>query len=86
MWRKRLAGPISASPTLASGNIYASNEKGTTFVFQANPRKFELVARNQLGTEAFASPTICGDQIFLRVAHGSGAARREMLYCLANKK
>ena len=59
MWRERLGGPISASPILANGIIYASNEKGTTFVIRANPVWFELLVANQLGEEAFATPTIC---------------------------
>lgn len=82
MWRKRLGGPISASPILANGTIYASNEKGTTFVMRANPVRFELLATNQLGEEAFATPTICAGQIFLRVANGVEPDRRETLYCL----
>ena len=80
MWTARLpGGPVSASPILAGGNIYLSNERGTTYVFKANPRKFELVGQNQLGQEAFATPTICGNRIYLRVA---GAGRQEMLYCI----
>lgn len=82
MWRQRLSGPVSASPILAGGNIYASNERGTTFVFRANPDEFQLVAENQLGDEAFASPTICGNRIYLRVAHHRGDDRVEMLYCI----
>jgi outer membrane protein assembly factor BamB len=82
MWTDRLpGGPVSASPILAGGNIYLSNERGTTYVFTAIPRKFELVGQTQLGQEAFATPTICGSRIFLRVAdHSSG--RREFLYCI----
>lgn len=82
MWKSRLQGPVSASPILAGGNIYASDERGTTFVFRANPKEFELVAQNQLGTESFATPTICGGQIYLRVAQGSGGGRQEFLYCI----
>jgi hypothetical protein len=81
-WNKRLGGPVSASPILAGGNIYLSNERGTTFVFRADPEKFELVAENQLGTEAFATPTICGSRIYLRVATVSGEQRQEFLYCI----
>jgi len=81
MWKARLGGPISASPILAGGNIYASNERGTTFVFRANPTKFEAVSQNQLGNESFATPTICGNRILLRVADDQ---RRETLYCLGN--
>ncbi|MEX2580242.1 MAG: PQQ-binding-like beta-propeller repeat protein [Verrucomicrobiales bacterium] len=85
MWVKRLGGPISASPVLADGRIHASTERGATFVFEAKPGNFESVAENQLGDEAFATPTICGGRIYLRVAHFDGEERRELLYCLGRK-
>jgi len=85
MWAARLGGNISASPILAGGSIYISNEKGTTFVFQANPKKFKAVARNQLGDSAFATPTICGDRIYLRIAERASGDRQEWLYCIGSK-
>lgn len=85
MWKERLQGPVSASPVLVGDTIYASNERGVTFVFKANPQKFEPVARNQLGTESFATPTVIDDRIYLRVAAGQGGRRREMLYAIGNK-
>ena len=81
-WRERLRGPISASPVLSGGNIYVSNERGVTFVYRATPARFESVARNQIGSEAFATSTICGGQIFLRVADRVDGRREEMLVCL----
>lgn len=82
MWKERLRGPVSASPLLVGDTIYASNELGTTFVFRANPRKFEGIARNQLGTESFATPTVVDGRAYLRVASGQGGSRQEMLYCI----
>ncbi len=84
MWNKRLGGPVSASPILAGGHIYWANEKGVVFVFKPNPAKFELVAQNQLGTDAFASPAVSGDRLFLRVAFRRGGTRDEYLYCLGS--
>ena len=84
-WKHRLSGPISASPILANGHIYASVERGITYVFKADPEKFELVAENTLGDEAFATPVICGGRIYLRVAANSGGKRQEWLYCIGNK-
>lgn len=81
MWKQRLSGPVSASPVLAGGNIYWANELGTLYVFKANPAKFELVAENKIGDEAFPSPAICGGQIFLRVGHKTPGGRQEYLYC-----
>jgi len=81
MWRERLGGgKISASPTFANGNIYQVDERGRMFVFKASPDSFQKVSENQLGTEAFASPSICGDRIFLRIADSSSGERREFLY------
>lgn len=84
MWSVRLRGPISASPLLAGGLIYAANEAGTIYVYRANPEKFELLAQNRLGSELFATPAICGGQIFLRVAFQNDSGRQEFLYCVGN--
>jgi len=86
MWKSRLAGgAVSASPILANGNIYLANEAGTVYVFKAQPSRFELVSRNQLGDEAFATPTICDGRIYMRVASSSGGSRQETLYCIGRK-
>jgi hypothetical protein len=81
MWRERLKGPVSASPVLAGDNIYWANELGTLFVFKANPEKIDLLSTNQVGTDSFPSPAICGGQIFLRVGDSSNGKRQEFLYC-----
>ncbi len=85
LWRKRLGGPISASPILVGNMIYASNERGTTFVCRVSPDGCELLAENQLGTEAFATPAICGGRIFLRVAVSTEGQRQEQLYCIQDR-
>lgn len=87
-WKKRLSGPVSASPVLAGGHIYWANEAGTMYVFKPTPEKFDLVSENTIGNSAFASPAICGGQIFLRVGDGDGggADYQEWLYCFANGK
>ncbi len=78
-WRHRLSGPISSSPVLAGGNIYLTNERGTTFVFKADPENFESVAENRLGEEGFATLSICSGQIFIRTTIGRGQGT---LYCI----
>tara|TARA_R110002096_G_scaffold273422_11_gene467312 strand:- start:1530 stop:2771 length:1242 start_codon:yes stop_codon:yes gene_type:complete len=82
MWKERVGGPVSASPVLANDLIFATNERGQTFVIRASPAKFELVATNQLGDEAFATPSICDSRIYHRVAKYEGETRQEWLYCL----
>ncbi len=84
LWEKRLRGPVSASPVLAGGNIYWADEMGTVYVFKPNPEQFELVSRNQLLDDSFASPAVSGNQLFLRVAK-RGGKREEFLYCLGGK-
>lgn len=86
LWKNRLGGGFSASPVLVGERIYAINESGRTFVFRANPAAFELLAENQLGNEAFATPTICGSRIYLRVADKTGGQRQETLYCVGTKE
>jgi len=81
-WKERLAGKFSASPVLAGEHIYVPSESGKTFVFKANPEKFELVAQNPLGSGIFASPVICGGRIYLRVAQQTAPNWQEMLYCI----
>ena len=65
IWQQRLTGNFSSSPVLAGGLVYVTNEAGRTYVFKAGP-EFKLVAQNDLGNAGFASPAICGGQIFLR--------------------
>jgi outer membrane protein assembly factor BamB len=81
MWKARTKGPESASPVLAGGNLYFTNELGMTFVVKPDPKEFKLVATNQLGSSSFASMTMLDDRIYTRVADGN----QEWLYCLGEK-
>lgn len=84
-WRERLpGGDVSASPILVGGHVHVTNEKGTTWVFQPDAARFRLVAKNQLGDEAFATPAVCGGRMYLRVADSSSGARQETLYCIGH--
>lgn len=85
MWKERLGGTFSGSLTLVGDKLYGTNESGSTFVFRANPAKFELLAENKIPGEAFATPTICGGQVFLRVAEMKDGKRQEVVYCVAQK-
>lgn len=84
-WKKRLGGEFSASPTLVGETIYAASDNGETFVFRADPEKFEQLAVNKLGEQAMSSPTICGGRVYLRVVEPMGDQRQEKLYCLARE-
>jgi hypothetical protein len=79
MWKSRLEGPVSASPLLIGDRIYASNERGKTFVFRATPRQFEPLAENVLGDSSFASPIYADGKLILRHATFDGGKRQEFL-------
>ena len=81
-WKHRLGGNFSASAVLLGDRIYASSEAGATHVFRASPDRFESLAVNTLGDEAWATPTICGDRIYTRVVTGTGDTRKEKLVCI----
>ncbi len=83
LWKERLGGDVFASPVMVEDRIYSSNVSGKTFVFEATPKSFKLLAQNQLGDESYASPVVCGSRIYLRVAKRS-ENRQEFLYCLGN--
>ncbi len=85
LWKERLGGDFFASPVMVGDRIYASNQAGKTFVFDAASRGFKRVAENQLGDEGYASPVICGSRVYLRVGK-NGDARQEFLYCIGNEK
>ena len=55
----------SASPVLADGKIYITDEDGVTSVVQAGPT-FAKLAENDLGEYTLSSPAMSEGQIFLR--------------------
>lgn len=65
LWRERLSGAFSASPTLADGKIYLVDEDATTYVL-APGSKFQTLAVNHLDGRALASPAFVDGAIFLR--------------------
>jgi outer membrane protein assembly factor BamB len=66
----------SASPVLADGKIYITDEDGVTTVFLAGA-KFELLAENNLDDYTLSSIAISDGQIFLRTA--------QYLYCIGRR-
>ncbi|MEZ6094685.1 MAG: PQQ-binding-like beta-propeller repeat protein [Pirellulaceae bacterium] len=85
MWQERMDGKVSASPVLADGKLFMSAENGTTWVIEANPEKFNVVAKNKLGTSAYATPTILRNKILLRVSSGPPNNQSETLYCIGQQ-
>jgi outer membrane protein assembly factor BamB len=83
-WKHRLGGNFSGSPVLLDDTIFVTNESGQTHIFRATPERFESLGVNQLGDEAWTTPTICGDRLYFRIATGSGESRKEKLVCVGN--
>jgi outer membrane protein assembly factor BamB len=64
--RQRLRpSTYTASPILADGKIYITNEEGLTSVVQGGP-KFTVLAENDLGEYTLSSPSVSDGQIFIR--------------------
>ena len=65
VFQQRIDGVFSASPVAADGKIYLVSENGQTIVLKAG-RAPEVLARNDLGERAVASPAVSDGQIFIR--------------------
>jgi len=75
MWHQKM-GLHHASPVSANGLVYYLADDGVANVVKAGPT-YELLARNELGENTFASPAISGSRIYLRGF--------ENLYCIGSK-
>lgn len=82
MWKKRLGGGFSSSPLLVDGKVYATSEKGTMHVYEANPDRFVSVATNQLGDTGFATPTPADGRLYHRYAKTEDGQRQEYLVAI----
>jgi len=69
-------GTYSASPVLAEGRIYITNEDGLTTVLKAGPQ-FEILAENSMNDYCLNTIAISEGQIFLRTA--------QTLYCIGKR-
>ena len=49
------------------------------------PLPDDELGKNKLGDEVYATPIVCGNQIYLRVAHFEADQRREVLYCIGTE-
>jgi len=76
-WRERLGPHYSASLVSANGLVYFLSDKGVMTVVKPG-EELDIVARNELGENTYASPAISNGQIFLRGA--------KHLYCISNDK
>lgn len=82
MWRERLGGNYSSSPVLVGTMIHVFNEACAAFAFEATPKSFVSRGRGKLGDEAFATPAIVGNRMYMRVARNEGTSRQEYLLAI----
>lgn len=64
---------FSASPVVAGGRVYVTDENGSTTVVAAGP-EFEILARNEVEEYTLSSLAVADGRIYLRTA--------EHLYCI----
>lgn len=86
LWEQRLGSRFSASPVLVGDRIYAASESGTTFIYEANPNAFQLIAENTIVADNIqATPAICDSRIYLHISQEQGGQYQQMLYCIADR-
>jgi outer membrane protein assembly factor BamB len=70
-------GTVDASPLLADGKLYITNESAVTTVVTAGP-EFKVLATNELdGSYTLSSIAVSGKQLFIRTG--------THLYCIGEK-
>jgi len=67
-WSERIAKHTSASLLAAGGYIYCLDDSGTTHVLRAGP-KLDVVAKNELKEECYATPAMANGKIYIRTAN-----------------
>jgi outer membrane protein assembly factor BamB len=69
-------GPYFASPVAADGKVFLLSEEGKLTVLKGEAQ-WEVLGVNDLGEEAYATPAIAGNRIYVRT--------RSTLYCFGSK-
>ena len=63
-----------ASPILIDGKIYAASEQGDVYVFAADPKSYDQLARNAFREQIRATPAVANGCLYLRT--------EKHLYCI----
>lgn len=75
IWKKNMPGETFwASLIFADGRLYATSQKGKTFVFAPDPAGYKQLASSDLEEHVNATPAVSDGQIFIRTW--------EALYCI----
>lgn len=73
VWGERLGSPVTASPVLVDGKVYAPAEDGNVYVFAA-ATTYRLLAKNDLGEPLMASPAVADGKLYFK--------GKEHLFCI----
>lgn len=65
VWSERVGGAFSASPILADGKLYLTNETGKGFVVEAG-RKYNVLAESDLKEKTFATFAAADGALYVR--------------------
>jgi hypothetical protein len=71
-----MTSKYNSSPVYAGGNIYFTSVAGETTVMKEG-KKLDVVSRNKIEGEVYATPAISGNNILIRTA--------DNLYCIGQK-
>ncbi|HUX97025.1 MAG TPA: PQQ-binding-like beta-propeller repeat protein [Bacteroidales bacterium] len=74
LYTRRMTAKYNSSPFYAGGNIYFTSVGGETTLIKEG-RKLDIVSRNKINGEIYATPAISGNQLFIRTATD--------LYCIS---
>lgn len=78
VWRQQFAGERFWGSIIQVGErLYVTSQKGTTFVFAADPTAYKPIAQNALGEASNSTPAVSDGQLFIRTARH--------LWCVAKK-
>jgi outer membrane protein assembly factor BamB len=67
LWSEKLKDKFHSSPIYADGLLYISSTRGETMVYRAGPEP-ELLSKNKLKGEIWATPAFTGDAILMRTS------------------
>lgn len=77
LWDEDTAETFNASPSLVGEDVYLLTEEGVMIIIKA-ARKYEEIARFELGEGSYACPAFLDGRIYIR--------GEENLYCIANSQ
>jgi outer membrane protein assembly factor BamB len=65
-WTTRTEAAFNGSPIRVNDRIYCVDEDGVVWVIAANPKRYELLAKNPLGEATRATPAVANGKLFVR--------------------